>query len=97
MRMSLLILCVAGSAILVSGQAPQTPAVPSGVVSITAQGQISADRVQRISPSTVQLRGSVRIVQGTAIITADEADAQTGPDGTIEFDLRGNVHLATNK
>jgi hypothetical protein len=40
-----------------------------------------------------RLRGSVRIVQDKSIITADEVDATIAPDGTVEYDLRGNVHL----
>jgi hypothetical protein len=29
------------------------------------------------------------------VITADEADAQKGSDGVMDFSLRGNVHLMT--
>jgi hypothetical protein len=40
-----------------------------------------------------RLRGAARIVHGNSIITADEVDATLAPDGTIDYDLRGNVHL----
>ena len=49
------------------------------------------------STDTWQLRGGVRIVQEKSIISADEVDATLSADGTIDYDLRGNVHLTMNQ
>jgi lipopolysaccharide export system protein LptA len=94
MRVLLLFLGIAGSAVLASGQ---TGPAQGQISSITAPWQqMSANSMTRTGPTTWQLRGSVRIVQEAAIITADEVDARTARDGTMEYDLRGNVHLTLN-
>jgi lipopolysaccharide export system protein LptA len=48
-------------------------------------------------PNRLQLRGAVEITQGATTITADEADVQASADGTIEYDLRGNVHVTVRE
>lgn len=93
-KMRLIILCVPVFALLFSGrtstaQAPGSPAT-------TPWQQMSANNMVRTSSTTWQLRGSVRIVQEAAIITADEVDARTASNGSMEYDLRGNVHLTMN-
>lgn len=57
--------------------------------------QMTAQSITVSPTQALQLRGSVRIVQDTAVITADEVDARVAPEGTVEYDLRGNVHLTT--
>jgi lipopolysaccharide export system protein LptA len=92
MRMCLLFLGIAGCAVLAGGQ---TARAQGAVTSVTAPWQqLTARSIER-TPSTGiwRLRGSVQIEQDTAVITADEVDARIAPDGTLEYDLRGNVHL----
>ena len=85
MKKLLLALCVVGSGIFVTGQAP------SGVQRITAQ------RIEQISPTFVRFTGGVEIVTPSATITADEADVRTStPAGPTELDLRRNVHVTVN-
>ena len=75
------VVCVA---VLASGQ------------TVSAPVQLSAQTIEK-NAETLHLRGSVRIVVGDVIVTADEADTRTnGPGRPTEFDLRGNVHLTTN-
>lgn len=95
MRMCLLFLAIAGSAVLGRGQT--APAQSSQTFLAAPWQQMSAHDIARTdSTGTWRLRGSVRIVKDTAIITADEVDARIAPDGTVEFDLRGSVHLTMN-
>jgi hypothetical protein len=95
MRTFLLFLGIAGLAVLVNGQ---TSTAQGLVKSITAPGQrMTADSIERTGSTIWRLRGSVRIVQDTAIITADEVDAQILSNGNIEYDLHGNVHLTMNR
>jgi lipopolysaccharide export system protein LptA len=54
----------------------------------------SANGMEQTSPTTRQLRGNVRIAAGRLVITADEADVQSGPAGAQEVILRGSVHLS---
>ena len=95
MRMLLLFLGIASSAVLASGQTPPAQGQRS---SITAPWQqMTANSIEQVdSTGTWRLRGSVRIVQEAAIITADEVDARTARNGALEYDLRGNVHLTLN-
>jgi lipopolysaccharide export system protein LptA len=84
MKTFLLSVAVASSTVFASAQ---TAVAPTAMV-------YANDIVQT---QHIQFSGSVRIQIGTAIITADEADAgTTGPNGPTEFDLRGNVHLRSN-
>ena len=84
-RTFLLLMSMVGMAVIASGQ------------SLTAPVQVTAEKVDVVSATTVQFRGSVRIVTGDAVITADEADARTtGPNGATDFELRGNVHFIVN-
>jgi hypothetical protein len=95
MRTFLLFLGIAGFAVLANGQTSTAQAVPQ---SITAPWQrMTANSIERTGSTTWRLRGSVRIVQDTAIITADEVDAQTLSNGAIEYDLHGTVHLTMNR
>ena len=94
MKTRLIILCIPAFALLFSG--PMSLARGQGRSITPAWGQMSANDVTRTSSTTWQLRGSVRIVQEAAIITADEVDAWTASNGSIEYDLRGNVHLTMN-
>jgi hypothetical protein len=92
--MFLLFLGIAGSAVLTSGQSGQAQ---DGRTSITAHWQqMAANSIARTGATTWQLRGSVRIVQEAVTITADEVDARTARNGTLDYDLRGNVHLTMN-
>ena len=78
------LLSIVGFVVVATGQTTMAPA------------QLSANTVSRPNAETLQLRGSVRIVVGTVVITADEADARlTGQSSPTEFDLRGHVHLTT--
>jgi hypothetical protein len=95
MRTFLLFLGIAGFAVLANGQTSTAQGVPQ---SIAAPWQrMTANSIERTGSTSRRLRGSVRIVQDTAIITADEVDAQTLSNGTIEYDLRGTVHLTLNR
>ena len=95
MRMCLLFLGIAGSAVLASGQT--APSQGAGAPITAPWQQMTAHRIERAdSTGTWRLRGSVRIVQGPAVITADEVDARIAPNGALEFDLRGNVHVTMN-
>ncbi len=95
MRTFLLFLGIAGFAVLANGQ---TSTAQGLLKSITAPGQrMTADNIERTGSTMWRLRGSVRIVQDSAIITADDVDAQTLSNGTIEYDLYGNVHLTMNR
>jgi lipopolysaccharide export system protein LptA len=94
MRMLLLFLGIVSSAVLASGQA--APAQGQRSSTTAPWQQMSANSIARTGATTWQLRGSVRIVQEAAIITAEEVDARTGRDGVMEYDLRGNVHLTLN-
>jgi lipopolysaccharide assembly outer membrane protein LptD (OstA) len=92
-KMSFLVICIIGSAVLSSGQ---TNTGQGQFYRITAPGQqITADSIVRTGATTWHFRGAVRIVQDATIIGADEVDAQT-TNGAIEYDLRGNVHLTIN-
>ncbi len=85
MRTFLVFLCVVGCAVFVTGQTVSAP-VQFGARTIT----------RAAGGTTLQLRGSVRIVAGSVVIVADEADARILGQGTpTEFDLRGHVHLST--
>ena len=93
MRTFLLFLGSAGLAVLANGQTSTAQGAP-----ITAPWQrMTANSIERTGSTTWRLLGSVRIVQDTAIITADEVDAQTLSNGTIEYDLHGTVHLTLNR
>ena len=39
------------------------------------------------------LRGHVRIVDPASTVSADEVDVETGSNGIMQLDLRGNVHM----
>ena len=94
MRTFLLFFGIAGFAVLANGQT----STPQGAQSITAPWQrMTANSIERTGSTTWRLHGSVRIVQDSAIITADDVDAQTLSNGTIEYDLYGNVHLTMNR
>ena len=94
----LLLLGIAGSAVLASG--PTAAAQDSSTPIKTPWQQVTAQAIERTvsqtpgTPTTWRLSGSVRIVQETAIVTADEVVARIAPDGTMEYDLSGHVHLA---
>jgi hypothetical protein len=95
MRTFLLFLGIAGFAVLANGQTRTAQGVPQ---SITAPWQrMTANSIERTGSTTWRLHGFVRIVQDTAIITADDVDAQTLSNGTIEYDLHGTVHLTMNR
>jgi hypothetical protein len=91
MRMCLLFLGVAGVAVLASGQT--APAQGRRPFIAPPWQQMTADSIARADTGIWRMRGSVRIVQETAIITADEVDARIAPDGTVDYDFRGSVHL----
>ena len=95
MRTLLLFVGLTGSAVLASGQS--APAQGRSTSIAAPWQQITAASITMTSPTTWQLRGSVRIVQDAAIITADEVDARIARDGTLDYDLRGNVHLTMNR
>jgi hypothetical protein len=92
--MLLLFLGIASSAVLASGQTAPAQGQRSAITA--PWQQMTADSIERVDSTTWRLRGSVRLVQETAIITADEVDARTAPNGALEYDLRGNVHLTLN-
>jgi hypothetical protein len=94
MRMCLLFIGIAGSAVLASGQTG--PSQGGGTSISPPWQQMTAHRIERADSGTWMLRGSVRIVQGTAVITADEVDGRIAPNGALEYDLRGNVHVTMN-
>lgn len=94
MRMCLLFLGVAGVAVLASGQT--APAQGRRPFIAPPWQQMTADSIARADTGIWRMRGSVRIVQETAIITADEVDARIAPDGTVDYDFRGSVHLTMN-
>jgi hypothetical protein len=82
-RTFLLLLLVLGFAVVAGSQTASAPV------------QFSAMTMSR-DATTHRLRGSVRFVTGSVVITADEADAPvTGQFPPTEFDLRGHVHLST--
>lgn len=93
MKTRLIILCIPAFVLLFSGQ--MSTAQGQGR-SITPAWQMYANNIERTSSTTWRLRGAVRIVQEAAIITADEVDARTASNGSVEYDLRGNVHLTMN-
>ena len=78
----LMLLGMVGIAVFASGQTAGAP-------------DVLADHVQLTSASTVQYRGHVQLKSGNVTVTADEADSTVQPNGTIDFALRGNVHLST--
>ena len=80
-RMVTLSVGIIGMAVLVGAQTTNAP----GAV---------ADHVERISPTSVEFRGHVRLSNGSTVITADEADLTIKADGGHEYDLRGDVHLS---
>jgi hypothetical protein len=57
---------------------------------ITADG---AEADLTAQPNRIQFRGHVQIESAGTIIKADEADVIGGPNGVLEFDVRGNVHV----
>jgi hypothetical protein len=87
MKLWLLVLSVVGFSVLASGQSVPADQGPS-------RFDWSAQRMQQTGPTTRQLQGAVRIAAGRIVITADEADVQSGPAGAQEVVLRGNVHLS---
>jgi lipopolysaccharide export system protein LptA len=93
-KMLLIILCIPAFALLLNGQ--MSTAQGQGRSITSPWQQMSANNIERTSSTTWRLRGSVRIVQESAIITADEVDARTASNGSLEYDLRGNVHLTMN-
>ena len=80
MKTVLLFLCILGFAVFAAAQT-------------ASAARIDANSVRKTGPSTFQFRGAARITSGTTVITADEVDAQTASDGSMAFDLRGNVHM----
>jgi lipopolysaccharide export system protein LptA len=93
-KMRVIVLCIPAFGLLFSG--PMSTARGQGTSVTPPLPQMSANSITQKSSTTWQLRGSVRIVQDAAVITADEVDARTGSNGSLEFDLRGNVHLTLN-
>ena len=86
MKKLLLVLCVVGSGIFVSGQT-----VPN-------QPRVTAQHIDNIADRLWRFRGSVRIETDHVVITADEADSQpSGQTTPMQFDVRGNVHVVFNK
>lgn len=88
MKPLILLVAVVSFAVFASAQTAVAPTV------------VKANSVEK-RDNTLQFRGSVRIVFGNYVITADEADGHLrGPDarGDVpdDFDLRGNVHLTTS-
>ena len=87
-RIFWLVLCVAGSAAL--GAQSSTP---QGLISRPEQ-RILADRIERVgATSSWHLRGHVMIVDPASTVSADEVDVETGSNGVMQLDLRGNVHM----
>jgi lipopolysaccharide export system protein LptA len=80
------------SVTLVSRFSVNGQAVPAGMTA--SRIDWSANSRAQTDATTSQLRGNVRIAAGRLIITADEADVQSGPAGAQEVVLRGNVHLS---
>jgi lipopolysaccharide export system protein LptA len=52
-----------------------------------------ANSVRRVNVSEMELRGDVELRVGGAVIRADAIDSLRRPDGTVELELRGNVHV----
>ena len=78
----LMVLGIVGIAVFASGQTAGAP-------------DVLADAIRVTSATTVQYRGNVQLKSGNVTVTADEADSTVQPNGTIDFALRGNVHLST--
>jgi lipopolysaccharide export system protein LptA len=84
MRTMLLAVVVLGCASMVNGQGG-IPGIQK--VTVNADTQTQVGRV-------LQARGHVRILHGTAEITADEADlTYRGESGPVQIQLRGNVNM----
>jgi lipopolysaccharide export system protein LptA len=78
----LMFLGIVGIAVFASGQSAGAP-------------DVLADHIRVTSATTVQYRGNVQLKSGNVTVTADEADSTVQPNATIDFALRGNVHLST--
>jgi lipopolysaccharide export system protein LptA len=78
MRIFLLSTGIAGFVVLSSGRTTTALGQPT---SVKPWQRMTARSIERRGSTNWTLRGSVRIVQDTAVITADEVDAQTAPNG----------------
>jgi lipopolysaccharide export system protein LptA len=78
----LMLVGIVGIAVFASGQTAGAP-------------DVLADHIRATSATTVQYRGNVQLKSGNVTVTADEADSTVQANGTIDFALRGNVHLST--
>jgi len=54
--------------------------------------QITADSITRAGAS-IQLRGNVRITDGSSVIAADSAEVPGTPGNSPSIDVSGNVHI----
>jgi lipopolysaccharide export system protein LptA len=87
MRTMLLTVAVLACAAIVNGQGGFQGFPLFSKMTVHADTEKQVGRV-------LQARGHVRIVQGTAEITADEADlTYRGESGPVEIQLRGNVNM----
>jgi lipopolysaccharide export system protein LptA len=80
MRTLLLVVGIFGFVVLADGQTTPRPV------------QISADSMTRTSTS-IQLRGNVRISDGSSVIVADTAEVPNLPWQSPAIDVSGNVHI----
>ena len=87
MKMLLLAVAFVGLAVGLSSR-PTAAQAPEDAIKLTA------DSVARVG-ATMQLRGNVRITDGSATIVADEADVAVSgsPAAPPAMELRGNVRV----
>ena len=82
-----------GFALLADGHTPSVKTVLVPMTTSPERWQVRSDHEQRVG-GVLQERGHVRIMHGTAILTADEADITAGGMfGPIDIELRGKVHV----
>lgn len=88
-----LVSVVFGSALLADAQMPSAKTVIVQTPTSPERWRVRSDHEQRVG-GVLQERGHVRIMHGTAIVTADEADiTASGEYGPIDIELRGKVHV----
>jgi hypothetical protein len=70
-------------------------AVSAFATAQTANAPINfiANSIRRVDASVMELRGDVEFRVNGLVIRADAVDSLRRSDGTVELDLRGDVHV----